>query len=148
MKKILLMSLCLLVLVTQAFSQSRMVTGRVTAQSDGTPLPGVSVTAKGTTTATQTDAQGNFKLEVTSNAKSLLFSNIGFRPKEVVIGNGTMNVVLEEDQKSLSEVIVTGYSTQNRREVTGSVATISGDKVAKVPLASFDQALQGRAQGY
>ena len=147
MKKILLVNLCLLLFVAQAYSQSITVTGKVTAQSDGAPLPGVNVTAKGTNTGTQTNGQGNFKLEVTGNARSLVFSNIGYKSKEVVIGSGAINVTLEEDQKSLSEVIVTGYTTQNRREVTGSVATVSGEQVAQVPIASFDQALQGRVPG-
>jgi TonB-dependent starch-binding outer membrane protein SusC len=148
MKKLLLLSWGVLLLcITQLYAQTRTVTGKVTAQSDGLPIPGVSVTVKGTTTGTQTDANGNFSLNAPNSARVLVFTYIGFKPQEVVIASGTLGVVLQEDQKSLSEVVITGYQTQSRREVSGSIATVNAAQVAQVPIASFDQALQGRAAG-
>ena len=130
-----------------SFGQTKNITGKVTAQGDGLPLPGVTVTVKGTTTTTQTDARGVFAMAVPSGAKVLVFSYIGFKIEEATITNGVIGVVLQEDQQSLSEVIVTGYTAQNKRSVTGSIASIKSKDVGNVPIASFDQALQGRAAG-
>ncbi len=134
-------------MVTVAFAQNRTVTGKVTSAADGLPLPGVSVAVKGSTSvSTQTDANGNFSLSVPQTAKTLVFTYIGFLTKEAS-ANATTNVQLTEDQKLLSEVIVTGYGTQNKREIAGSISTISSKEFAQVPIASFDQALQGKAPG-
>ncbi|MDO7744833.1 MAG: TonB-dependent receptor plug domain-containing protein, partial [Pedobacter sp.] len=130
-----------------SFGQGVEITGKVTSKGDGLPLPGVSVTVKGTKTTTQTDAQGNFKLPGASNAKVLVFSYIGFKSTEIVVTRGVIGVSMQEDAQSLSDVIVTGYATQSKREVSGSVSTVKAADVSQVPIASFDQALQGRAPG-
>lgn len=134
-------------MVSVAFAQNKTVTGKVTSAGDGLPLPGVSVAVKGNTSiGTQTDANGNYSLSVPTTAKTLVFTYIGFLTKEVT-ANATTNVQLSEDQKLLSEVVVTGYGTQNKREIAGSISTISSKEFAQVPIASFDQALQGKAPG-
>jgi TonB-linked SusC/RagA family outer membrane protein len=134
-------------LLSVAFAQNKAITGKVTSATDGTSLPGVSVTVKGNTKiGTQTDLNGNFKLSVPADSKTLVFGYIGFKTQEVAISN-SMSVKLVEDLKNLSEVIVTGYGTQNKREIAGSISTISSKEFAQVPIASFDQALQGKAPG-
>ena len=134
-------------MVSVAFAQNKTVSGKVTSAADGLPLPGVSVTVKGNTSiGTQTDANGSYSLSVPQAAKTLVFTYIGFLTKEAG-ANATTNVQLSEDQKLLSEVVVTGYGTQNKREIAGSISTISSKEFASVPIASFDQALQGKAPG-
>lgn len=138
----------MLTLMQQVFAQSKTVTGKVTDQSTGQALPGVSVLVKGTSVGTATDADGTFSINVPANANTLVFRFIGYQATERAIDNAsTVNVSLGVDQQQLSEVVVTGYTTQNRREVTGSVSIVEAEEIAQVPLGSFDQALQGRAPG-
>ncbi|WP_205502998.1 SusC/RagA family TonB-linked outer membrane protein [Rufibacter psychrotolerans] len=148
MKKLLLVFIVLLqVLHLSALAQNRTISGRVTSAADGVSLPGVSVVVKGTTVGASTDVDGRYQISVTGNP-TLVFTFIGFTSREVQVGaSNTLDVRLSEDAEALEEVVVTGYTTQNRREVTGSVATVKAEEVALVPLASFDQALQGKSPG-
>ncbi|SMC80139.1 SusC/RagA family TonB-linked outer membrane protein [Cellulophaga tyrosinoxydans] len=128
--------------VTMANAQS--VSGTVSA--DGQPLPGASIVVKGTTKGTTTDFDGNFTIE--ANATSTLsISYIGYTTKEILVGNQTqINVTLEEGNK-LDEVVVIGYGTQRKSDLTGSVSTVSAEDITSVPVSRVDQALQGRAAG-
>ncbi len=131
----------------QGTAQTAAVTGKVTSAEDGAALPGVSILEKGTTNGTSTDAQGNYRISVGSNA-TLVFSFIGMAGKEVAVGGrSTLDVTMAADVSTLSEVIVTGYTTQNQREVSGSVAAVRGEQISRIPLATFDQALQGQVPG-
>lgn len=134
---------------TLALGQTRSVGGKVTAQSDGLPLPGVSVTVKGTSNiGTQTDVNGSFKLNVPQGTTALVFQYIGYSRVEANIpANGIVNIQMQEDQKQLSEVVVVGYGTQIRRELTGSIAKVSAKDFDDIPINSFQSALQGRAAG-
>jgi TonB-linked SusC/RagA family outer membrane protein len=149
MKRILQSCFLLFLLtVTQvSLAQDKTVTGKVTDKTDGTPLPGVSVTVAGTTIGTQTSPNGTYSLKVPSKSTQLVFSFIGYAKKTVTINGTTLNIALESDAKSLSEVVVTGYGTQKRDEFTGSSAKISGDKLKDRPFQSFDQGLTGQATG-
>ncbi len=147
MVKPLLNLLLGLLISSCCFAQGRTVNGKVTAKADGTPLPGVSVMVKGTSNGTQTDAQGNFGLDAPLSAKVLTISYLGYKTQEAVITAGTISITLDDNRQSLSEVIVTGYNAQSEREIAGSVATIKAEQINQVPIASFDQALQGRAPG-
>ncbi len=149
MKKSLLSLLFLsLFALSSAFAQSRKITGTVTGADDGQPLPGVSVKVQGTGTGTQTSAQGTYTLTVPSTAKALVFSYVGYTTQVENIGTkATVNVKLVTDAKTLSEVVVTGYGTQSKREVTGSVSSIRGGDFADLPVQSLDKAIQGRAAG-
>jgi TonB-dependent starch-binding outer membrane protein SusC len=149
MKRTLLkMLLPLLMWSHLAVAQNATVTGTVTSGEDNLPLPGVSVLIKGTTTGVATDLDGRYTLDNISPTTVLVFSFIGFESQEQRIGNrSTIDVTLGTDSKLLGEVIVTGYKTQNSREVAGSVNTVSGEVIREVPIGSFDQALQGRAPG-
>jgi TonB-linked SusC/RagA family outer membrane protein len=130
--------------LAQAATQS--VSGRVVG-SDGAGLPGVNVVVKGTTTGTVTNDEGRFTVAAPAGS-TLVFSFIGFSPKEVAVGNqSTVNVTLGEDTKALDEVVVVGYGTQKAEAVTGSVASISGEALREVPSANITQALQGRLPG-
>lgn len=147
MKKFLLTCFTLAV-VLLAQAQERTVTGKVTSAEDGTPLPGVSVLLKGTTTGTATDAEGNFSLSVPSTGGSLVFSFIGLETREIEIGERTViNVALGLDITQLSEVVVVGYGTQERKELTGSVASVSSKAIENLVTPSFDAQLAGRAPG-
>jgi hypothetical protein len=105
-------------MVSVAFAQNKTINGKVTSAGDGLPLPGVSVAVKGNTqVGTQTDVNGNYSLSVPQTAKTLVFTYIGFVIKEAT-ANSTTNVQLFEDEKLLSEVVVTGYGTQNKSSST------------------------------
>ncbi|RZL04779.1 MAG: SusC/RagA family TonB-linked outer membrane protein, partial [Hymenobacter sp.] len=128
-------------------AQTRTVTGHVTA-ADGSDLPGVTVLVKGTSVGASTDIAGNYSLSVPLTGKTLVFSYVGYTSQEVALGDrSSANVVLATAAAGLDEVVVVGYGTQLRRELTGSVATIAGRDIATTPIQSFDQALQGRAAG-
>lgn len=148
MKKILLLLVVAMSSFSMAMAQQRVVTGRVTSTEDGTSIPGVNVVVKGTTSGTVTDADGNFSISVPGNESALVFSFIGLQSREIQVGDqSVINVSLALDATQLSEVVVVGYGTQTRKELSGSVASIAGSDIAIAPVQSFDQALQGRAAG-
>ncbi|MDB5229276.1 MAG: SusC/RagA family TonB-linked outer membrane protein [Chitinophagaceae bacterium] len=146
MKKLLLAVCCLLLTIMQVQAQNlRTFSGRVT-DNKGNPLSGVSVTAGNA--GTTTNANGNFTMRVPASARSLTFSYVGFGSVTQNLNNsGTVNVSLSPEDRSLSEVVVVGYGTQKRKEVTGNVATVKGSAIAEKPVQSFEQALAGKAAG-
>lgn len=147
MKKLLLIFIISLGIMNFAHGQTRVISGKVTS-TDGNPISGVSVTVKGlNSTGTQTNASGNYQIALSENAQTLIFSYISFKTREVAITSSTMNVVLEEDNQDLSEVVVVGYGTQVRRNVTGAVAQVKSDDLENLPVTSFESALQGKATG-
>jgi TonB-linked SusC/RagA family outer membrane protein len=148
MKKICyLCVLVLLALHTVVQAQSQRVTGRVVSQADKQGLPGVTVIVKGTTTGTSTDANGQYTISVGEGAV-LQFSMIGMKPQEVPVGNQTtLNVELADDAKALEEVVVVGYGTQRKIDVTGAVAQVKGEELVSQPVLSATQALQSKVAG-
>lgn len=123
---------------------AQMVSGTVIA--DGQPLPGAAVLLKNTSKGTVTDFDGNYSIESTSE-DILVFSYIGYSTQEIKVGQQTkINVTLEQDNK-LNEVVIIGYGTQRKSDLTGSVSSVSSQDIAKVPVSRVDQALQGRASG-
>lgn len=130
-----------------AQAQNQRVTGRVTSQTDKQGLPGVSILVKGTSTGTATDANGQYSLSV-GEGVVLQFSMIGMQSQEVPVGNQTeINVELADDAKALEEVVVVGYGTQRRIDVTGAVAQVKGDELVRQPVLSATQALQSKVAG-
>jgi len=122
------------------------VTGVVT-DNTGAPLPGASVVEKGTTNGTQTDFDGNFTIEVGDDA-ILVISYIGFSTQEVAVaGQSNINVSMAEDASQLDEVVVTGYGTQARGDITGSVASVDMSEAIKAPTVNAAEALEGRVTG-
>ena len=124
------------------------VSGTVTAQADGVGLPGVNVLVKGSSTGTVTDVNGQYSLNVPNENDTLVFSSIGFTPQEIPVnGRAVIDVALAEDVQSLEEIVVTGYTTQQKKDITGAVAVIDTKDMLSVPAASFTQQLEGRASG-
>lgn len=149
MRKILLLAMALLFNIGHsAIGQTNQVSGTIISGEDNLPLPGVSVQIKGTFSGVATDLDGKYNLDNVGPNTVLIFSFIGFVTQEQAVGNRSIiDVTLKTDSKLLGEVIVTGYKTQNSREVAGSINTVSAEEIREVPIASFDQALQGRAPG-
>src|SRR5829696_1393503 len=146
MKRILTCLLGLLFSI-HLFAQNKTITGRVTDNS-GIALSGVSVQIKNGTGGTTTDASGRFSLNVPSSASALVFSYAGMGTQEISIANQTnVTVSMQSSTQSLDEVVVVGYGTQRRREITGNVAQINGAKLRDQPIQTFEQGLSGRAAG-
>lgn len=140
----LLVPLLLMVLIAHA--QTQMLTGTV-KDGAGVALPGVNVIIKGTTSGTTTDADGKFSLRV-DPSDVILVSFIGYKSKEISVGNQTIiDISMEEDIAALDEVIVVGYGTQRKSDLTGALSSVSGESLRGTVTASIDQALQGRAAG-
>lgn len=149
MKKLLQSFFVLLLLATTAFAQERTVTGTVTSKEDGKPLPGVTVRVKGGQGVAQTETNGKYVIKVASGATGLDFSYLGYVTisRSLAGASNTIDVVLEQSAADLSEVVVTGYSVQQKREVGGAITKISGEQFENQPMATFQKALQGRASG-
>ena len=123
------------------------ITGKVTDEF-GSPLPGVNVVVKGTSTGVTTDADGMYTLEVSSGDVTLVFSFIGYATKEVAANNqSTVDVTLQEDIQSLAEVVVVGYGTQEKKEVTAAISQVSGEEIKKSSAVSISNSLAGRVPG-
>lgn len=134
-------------LAEMAFSQSVTVTGRVVSKDDANPIPGVNVVIKNTSIGTTTDVEGNYALSAPEDA-TLVFSFIGFQTMEVPVNSRqVIDVSLAGDTQTLEEVVVTGYSTQRKKDITGSVSIVEVDNLKSVPATSAEQALQGMASG-
>lgn len=133
-------------LVQLSFAQEKTVTGTVV--EGGFPLPGVSVVVKGTTNGTQTDFDGKYSIKV-NKGETLVYSFIGMNTVSQVVGESTtVNVTMEVEDSQLEEVIVMAYGqVKKKNEVTGSAVKVDGETIARVPLVSADQALQGRVAG-
>ena len=145
--KIFLLGAFLLIQFTGYSQQEKTITGKVTG-TDNAPIPGVTIVVKGTTVGTVTDIDGNYSVDVSQNARTLVFTYIGMKSKEVEIGNQTnINVQLEPDVVGLDEVVVIGYGTQQRRDITGSVASVSSEDIQAMPISRLDAALQGSIPG-
>ncbi|MFA5299276.1 MAG: TonB-dependent receptor [Lutibacter sp.] len=130
-----------------ASAQNYEVKGAV-VDSNGAPLPGVSIVVKNTTKGTSTDFDGNFTISNIQKGEALSFSFLGYATKEIVINNANpLKVVLAEDLQSLEEVVVVGYGTQKRSDVTGSVSKVEMDKALAIPTSNVSEMLRGQAAG-
>lgn len=128
------------------FTKQKRVSGVIT-DTKGEPIIGANVAVKGTSNGTITDIDGKFDIEVPANT-TLKISYIGYQPMEINIGNkSTIDIKLSEDTQALDEIVVVGYGTQKKSDVSGSVTTVSGEKLAKIPTANAETALQGMAPG-
>jgi TonB-linked SusC/RagA family outer membrane protein len=129
-------------------AQDQQIRGRVTDAAGGSPIPGANVIIKGTETGTVTDINGEYRINVPANNNVLVFSFIGYDAMEEQInGRSEINVGLREGVTALSEVVVVGYGTQERKDVTGAVSSVKGSQIQNLPVAGASQALQGRAAG-
>lgn len=137
----------LLCLSVWSFGQSIMVRGTV-KDTDGSPMPGVTIVQKGTTQGTISNADGGYALKDVNAKGVLVYSFVGMKSLEIAVNNqSVIDVVMESDVASLGEVVAIGYGVQRKEAVTGSVASIGGDALRDVPATNFTQALQGRLPG-
>jgi hypothetical protein len=135
-----------MLLTVPLYGQSVTVRGTVTDES-GQALPGVSILEKGTANGSTSDVDGKYSIQVGPDA-TLVFSFIGFQSQEVAVSNrSTIDLTLSADVKALEEVIVTGYSVDKRRELTGSVSTVKSRDLTFAPTGNVEQMLQGRVPG-
>ena len=144
-KRLLSALLVFLMLGVQAFAQNS-VTGKVT-DSKGEAIPGASIMVKGTNTGVITDLDGNFRIKVGANAE-LVFSSIGYKTTTVPVGNrGVINVILEDDTLLLDDVVVVGYGTARRKDLTGSLSAIQSETIAAQNTSTVSRMLEGAAPG-
>lgn len=142
-----LLLLFYLMSVGYVFGQNIKVSGTVTDASDQGPLIGVAVSVKGSSTATQTNVDGNFTIDVPANG-TLVFSYIGYTTKEVAVNNQTnISVTLSSSTSELEQVVVVGYGTQRKRDLTGSISSVKGEDIAKSPNLNPVSSLQGKVAG-
>jgi TonB-linked SusC/RagA family outer membrane protein len=148
-KRLLPLAAALLLYISPpAVAQQRLITGNIKSGDDNQPFPGVNIIVKGSTNGTVSDTDGNFSIDVTSPENVLVFSAIGYRTVEVPAGNqSNINITLEADVTSLAEVVVIGYGTQKKADLTSAVATMKTDQLTERPLARVDQALVGQMAG-
>ena len=131
-----------------AKAQNISITGSVTSSEDESGLPGVNVIVQGTSTGTVTDVEGNYTLEVPSEQSVLVFSSVGYIQEEIIVGSrSVLNMVMQVDVTSLEEIVVVGYGTMKKSDVTGSLSSVSSKDFEVQPITRIDQALQGRAAG-
>lgn len=129
-------------------AQTRQITGTVSDKAGNEPLIGVTVVLKGTQTAGITDDFGIYYLQVPETGGTLIFSYVGYETQMIdFINQPVINVSLSNTQQLLKEVVVVGYGTQIKTEVTGSISAVEGEDLARAPVVSIEQALQGKAAG-
>lgn len=147
MKKLLLIWVLVSATFGSLFAQNRTVTGKVTSSEDGGGLPGVSISAKGSSKGTTSSVDGSYSISVGEGA-SLVFSFVGYNAQTITVGNrSVIDVKLVVDNTQLSEVVVVGYGTKKRVEFTGAASTIKAGAIAERPVQSFSQGLTGQAAG-
>lgn len=138
--------LCFVLISGTLFAQKK-VTGTVTSAKTNAPLSFATVTVKGTNVATATDATGTFTITVPNGKTVLTITSVGYADQDVTIGNGPLNVAMQESTSTLNEIVVTGYTSQKKKDLTGSVAVVNVGEMNKVPTGSIENQLQGQAAG-
>ena len=147
MKNIMLFFLALL-FSSQVMAQQGRINGIVIDGKDGTPMAGANVQIKGTTNGAITDVDGKFSLNVTTDGSTLVITSVGYKSQSMKIGSKRdFKITLEENSEVLNEVVVVGYGTMKKKDLTGSVGSISGDNLKNIPVPNIDQALQGKIAG-
>ncbi len=134
-------------LIDEKSEDQQQVTGTVIDAETGTPIPGANVIEKGSTNGTTTDFDGNYSITVSSDA-TLTFSYIGFQNKEISVdGQTTINATLSQDVTALDEIVVVGYGTQRKQDLTGAISVVKTDELVQQPTAEVTSQLQGRVSG-
>ena len=139
-----LLGLLLFAMVQMSFGQGKTVTGKITSGKDGSPLANATVVVKGTTKGVTTDADGNFSIKVSKENAILVVSSVGFGRKEIpVAGQLQLSLSLDEIQGNQNEVVVVGYGTQRKRDLTGAVTSMSSMDFVKGALQTPEQLIAG-----
>lgn len=141
--------LALVLCTGQAWAdQGQVVSGKIISAEDNQPIPGVNILVKGTTSGTVTDTNGKYSINVPSSDAVLVFTSIGFATQEVTVGQQTtVDLTLNLDVTALSEIVVTGYGTQEKRDVTASIASIKGDALTKIASQNPLEGMKGQIAG-
>jgi len=147
MRKLFTTLFCVFALLLQIAAQNRTIKGKVT-DANNLPIANASVVVTGSTSGTTTDASGNFSISVPANAKSLSISSLNFTTQQVSIGGkSTLAVSLATQSNDLQEVVVTGYGSTKKSNITGSITTVKAAEIENLPFSSVDKALQGKVAG-
>ncbi len=144
--RVLLQSIVLLVISTGAFAQTA-VSGKVSDSKDGTPLANVNVSVKGTKISTQTDKDGNFKLTAPAGATTLIITSAGFTPQETGLSASSFSISLVQNNQQMNEVVVVGYGTVRKKDLTGSVTTVTSKDFQKGSITTPEQMIAGKVAG-
>jgi TonB-linked SusC/RagA family outer membrane protein len=140
-----------LMILGLSFSSSygqRIITGKVTAAEDGSGIPGVNILVQGTTRGTMTDIEGKFTISLQDGDKILVFSFIGYKTQSIAVTTqSVIDVSLESESMKLNELVVVGYGTQRKSDLTGSVSSVKGSELTKIPSLNPVQSLQGKVPG-
>lgn len=145
-RRIALISFCIFLSAVSILAQERTITGKVTSEEG--PLAGVAVMVQGTTIGTFTDANGNYSIRVPGPSAVLTFSIIGFVPQSITVGDrSVIDVVMVEEVKALQEIVVTGYTSQRKRDITGAVGVVETSKLTAIPVGNVANQLQGQTSG-
>ncbi|RYE22078.1 MAG: TonB-dependent receptor [Sphingobacteriales bacterium] len=148
MKKSSLLLLVVMLLSGSMVCAQTAISGKVTDSKSGTALSNVSIVAKGTSVGTSTSSDGSYKLTVPSGVSILDVTSVGYDAKQVNISGAIINITLDANgNKSLEEIVVVGYGTKIRKDLTGNIAKVKGADVQNMPVTNLNQALQGRAAG-
>ena len=147
LQSFLLISLSLFSFVSPTYAQGGFTVKGVVVDKTGFPLPGANVMEKGTSNGAITDLDGNFSLTVSKKGVTLTVSFMGYTAKDVVVKDKTMNITLEENSKLLDEVVVVGYGTMKKRDVTGAITSISSEAIEQKMATNVFEALQGTTAG-
>ncbi|WP_353138589.1 TonB-dependent receptor [Pseudopedobacter sp.] len=148
MKKLVQSLFILLFVTTTVLAQERTITGTVTSAEDGLPLPGVAVSVKGSASGTQTNVNGQYSIKTSVSNPVLVFSFIGTKTQELAVpSSNVLNVNLATDAEQLSEVVVTGYTVQNKRDATSAIGKIGEEQIANTPVVDPNDLLKGRVTG-
>jgi TonB-linked SusC/RagA family outer membrane protein len=146
-KQLLLKILIFSLLSSASWAQSKQITGKITSKEDGSGMPGVNILVQGTTTGTTTDSEGAYTVQAESGS-ALVFSFIGYKTITVTVGSqSVIDLELESDATALNEVVVVGYGTQRKVEVTGAVVQVNGSDIARQPNVNPISGLQGKVAG-
>lgn len=141
-------ALCTCLLPYALWAQTLQVRGIVTLMQDGSPLPGVTVRVQGTNTATSTDAEGRYTINVPGTGAILVFSQVGMQTRtSTVQSGGPLDITLEEDANLLDELVVVGYGVQKKSVVTGAISSVKASDLETMPVTRVEQSLQGRTSG-
>ncbi|MEO8861687.1 MAG: TonB-dependent receptor [Ginsengibacter sp.] len=146
-KKILLSGILMLFCILQTIAQQRIVTGKITDASSGQAVQGATVSVSGTNVATTTNAEGSFSISVPRPNSRLVISNVGYEAQIIPANKNFLELALKTSVSTLNEVVVTGYTSQRKKEITGAVSVVNVSQMKQAPVGTGEEALQGRASG-
>jgi TonB-linked SusC/RagA family outer membrane protein len=146
-KKILLSGILMLFCILQTMAQQRIVTGKITDATSGQAVQGATVSVSGTNVATTTNSEGSFSISVPKPNSRLVISDVGYEAQIIPANKNFLELALKTSVSTLNEVVVTGYTSQRKKDITGSVSVVNVNELKQSPVGTGEEALQGRASG-